>query len=43
MWTQSRSDIAPVGDMDFDRDVRALFDAHADNIFLLKVNYWLGL
>jgi hypothetical protein len=43
VWTQSRSDTAPVGDMDFDRDVRALFDTHADNIFLLKVNYWLGL
>ncbi|UCC72303.1 MAG: carbohydrate binding family 9 domain-containing protein [Gemmatimonadota bacterium] len=43
VWTQSRSDTAPVGDMDFDRDVDALFDAHADNIFLLKVNYWLDI
>ncbi len=43
VWTQSRADTAPVGNMDFGRDVRALFDATADNIFLLKVNYWFGL
>ncbi len=42
VWTQSRSDTAPVGDLDFSRDVDALFDAHADNIFLLKLNYWLS-
>ncbi|NIM49401.1 MAG: hypothetical protein GTO22_09115 [Gemmatimonadales bacterium] len=43
VWTQSRADDAPVGDLDFGRDVRALFDAPAENIFLLKINYWIGL
>jgi len=43
VWTQSRADDAPVGDFDFSRDVRALFGASADNIFLLKINYWIGL
>jgi hypothetical protein len=43
VWTQSRSDVAPSGDLSFSRDVHGLFDAHPDNIFLLKVNYWLGM
>ncbi len=43
VWTQSRSDEAPVGDFKFRRDVRALFEADADNIFLLKINYWFQL
>jgi hypothetical protein len=43
VWTQSRSSDASVGDMDFGRDMRALFDGPADNIFLLKINYWIGL
>jgi hypothetical protein len=43
VWTQSRSDVAPNGDLSFSRDVNGLFGAHPDNIFLLKVNYWLGM
>ena len=43
VWTQSRSHIAPLGDFAFSRDVDALFGADADNIFLVKVNYWIGL
>jgi hypothetical protein len=42
VWTQSRSDVEPLGNMDFRRDVGALFGAPADDIFMLKVNYWLG-
>ena len=42
VWTQSRSNSSPLGDFDFGRDRRALFRAHPDNIFLLKVNYWIG-
>ena len=43
VWTQSRSDqLTDVGTLDFARDRRALFSAHPDNIFLVKVNYWLG-
>ena len=43
VWTQRRSGLAPVGDFDFGRDRAALLDAPADNVFLLKVSYWLGL
>ncbi len=43
VWTQSRSDTAPFGDLDFRRDRQALFRAKPDNIFLVKVSYWLGL
>jgi hypothetical protein len=43
VWTQSRSDqLAYVGTLDFARDRGALFAAHPDNVFLVKVNYWLG-
>lgn len=41
-WQQRREDFANVGDFEFDRDRRALFDAPPDDIFLLKVNYWLS-
>jgi hypothetical protein len=44
VWTQDRNSVADgVGDFDFGRDRSALFEADADNIFLIKVNYWLGL
>lgn len=42
VWTQSRSNSAPVGDFDIYRDRSALFSAHPDNIFLVKLSYWLG-
>jgi hypothetical protein len=43
VWTQSRSDeLSYVGNLDFARDRTALFATHPDNIFLVKVNYWLG-
>ena len=43
VWTQQREDFASlVGDFDFARDRRALFSAHPDNVFLVKVSYWLG-
>ncbi len=43
VWTQTRNDGAQFGNLSFDRDRTALFSAHPDNIFLLKVSYWLGL
>jgi len=43
VWTQDRSSFGRVGDLDFDRDRRALFDAPSDHIFLVKLNYWLPL
>ncbi len=43
VWTRNGSDFASrVGDFSFSRDVDALFGAKADNIFLVKVNYWLN-
>ena len=43
VWTRTSSDFAQrVGDFNFSRDTDALFDAKADNIFLVKVNYWLN-
>ena len=41
-WQQRRSDFEPIGDFNFDRDVKAVFDAPADNIFLIKVSYWIS-
>jgi len=42
-WQQIRSDYARVvGDFDFGRDRRALFDTRPDNIFVLKMNYWFS-
>lgn len=42
-WQQARSDYARgLGDFDFSRDAEALFDARADNVFVLKVNYWFS-
>lgn len=42
-WQQSRRDYAAgVGDFDFGRDRQALFSTRADNIVVLKVNYWLN-
>jgi hypothetical protein len=43
VWTRTSSDFAQtVGDFSFSRDTDALFGAKADNIFLVKVNYWLN-
>jgi uncharacterized protein DUF5916/cellulose/xylan binding protein with CBM9 domain len=41
-WQQRRQDIANVGDFEFDRDRQALFGTRPDNIFLIKVNYWIN-
>ena len=43
VWTQERSDQADVGNFDFTRDGSALLAAHPNNIFLVKVSYWLGI
>jgi hypothetical protein len=41
-WQQRRSDSQPYGNFDFGRDRRALFGTRPDNIFLVKMNYWLN-
>ena len=42
VWTQERTDQSAVGDFEFSRDRAALLTAHPDNIFLVKLSYWLG-
>ena len=43
VWTRSSSDVASyVGDFAFSRDADALFTAKADNVFLVKMNWWLN-
>jgi hypothetical protein len=41
-WQQAREDFAlGIGDFDFGRDRRALFAAQPDNVFVVKMSYWL--
>jgi hypothetical protein len=41
-WTQERADVQGIGDFKFGRDRSALFAAQPDNVFLIKVSYWLS-
>ncbi len=43
VWQRQQFNRALIGDFDFDRDASALFGAPADNRFIIKMNYWLGL
>lgn len=43
VWTQDRASEEGVGEFDFRRDRRAIFDSPANHVFLVKVNYWLPL
>ena len=43
VWTRSAASDLARGRMDFGADARALFEGPAENIFLIKLNYWLGL
>lgn len=43
VWTRTGSnDDGRLGNLDFSRDLDALFGAKSDNIFLVKVNFWLN-
>ncbi|MHB1097116.1 MAG: DUF5916 domain-containing protein [Gemmatimonadaceae bacterium] len=41
-WTQQRAGVSDDGTLDFGRDQSALWRDPAENVFLVKVNYWLG-
>jgi len=41
-WQQQRESFEDVGDFRLGRDRRALFNAEPDNVFLVKVSYWLN-
>jgi hypothetical protein len=43
VWTQDRSSTEAIGDFDFSRDFDALREAEADQVFLIKATYWLGI
>ncbi len=43
VWQQSREDEAAYGDFRLGRDRAALFSARPDNVFQVKVNYWLSM
>jgi len=42
VWTQQRQDFSHPGDLRFRRDAAALFSAPADDVFLVKMTYWIG-
>jgi hypothetical protein len=41
-WQQTRDEFSPVGTFAFGRDFGNVFDTRPDNIFLVKVSYWLN-
>jgi hypothetical protein len=43
VWTQQRDDFQSDGDFDFRRGMTHTLKAQADNVFLVKVSYYLGL
>jgi hypothetical protein len=43
VWQQRRFEQRPFGDFDPGRDHRDILRLHPDNVFIIKVNYWLGL
>jgi hypothetical protein len=42
VWTRESDSVLSRGAIDFGPDARSLLQGPAQNIFLLKVNYWLG-
>ncbi len=43
VWQQGRDDRQTIGTAALGRDLRALWDAPAENLFIIKLTYWLGL
>jgi hypothetical protein len=42
IWQQERSGAEPFGDFAVGRDVRGIFEAPAQNVFLVKATFWIG-
>ncbi|MBI4429741.1 MAG: hypothetical protein HY562_11560, partial [Ignavibacteriales bacterium] len=42
VWTQSRTNEADPGDFRFGRDFGNLLSGKSDNVFLVKLSYWLN-
>jgi hypothetical protein len=43
VWQRTQDNEVGIGDFEFSRDLGEMFDAPADDRFIVKVNYWLGL
>lgn len=43
VWQQNRSDRVNDGSFDLGRDIDALGSLDSENVFIVKINYWLGL
>jgi hypothetical protein len=43
VWQRLQEDEVPVGSFDFGRDLSAMVTAPAENVFMVKVNYWFAL
>jgi hypothetical protein len=43
VWTQQRADFEPVGEFDLRHGLSQLMDQRADNVFLVKLSYHLGV
>lgn len=43
VWQQGREDRETIGTAALGRDLRALWGAAAENLFIIKLTYWLGL
>jgi hypothetical protein len=43
VWQRLQEDEVSVGNFDFGRDLSALVRAPAENVFMVKVNYWFAL
>lgn len=43
VWNENRQDVIDRGDFSLRRDLSGSFDAPSDDVFLVKMSYWLGL
>ena len=41
VWSQGRQDFASTGEFDFANSIETLFQAPADNVFMVKLSHWL--
>jgi hypothetical protein len=41
VWTQSREDVTPTGEFEFSNSMNNLMSVQPDNIFMVKITYWL--
>ena len=42
VWQQARANVAVPGGFDFGRDLHGIFGVPPQNVFLVKLSYWLN-